>query len=407
MFRHLLPNAIAGSLVFAMSDAVLVLLNGAAISYLGLGVQPPMAEWGVMVAEGQAFITTAWWITLFPGLAIVAARLRLQPARRRPRRHPRRHGMTRRTRSVLSVRGLTVELQDDAGPRRLIDGVSLDLGRGEILGLVGESGSGKSLLCRALVRLLPSPALRITAGAVLLDGRDLTRASEAEMRAVRGGDIGMIFQNPTSHLDPVMRIGDQVAAGPPLPRGARPPRGAGRGGRDARRRSASPTRERQYGGYPHEFSGGMRQRAMIAVALSCSPEILVADEPTTALDVTIQAQILQPADGPPRPARPLDHPDHPRPRHRRPDLRPDRGDARGPDRRGGREARRCSPRRATPTPRRSSAAIPSLPDDAAATADCRTRPAAPAPLLEVDDLRVDFPTRRRPPRRRRRARSRR
>ena len=170
MFRHLLPNAIAGSLVFAMSDAVLVLLNGAAISYLGLGVQPPTAEWGVMVAEGQPFITTAWWITLFPGPRHRRCWPSASACSATAWRHP---GRARMTAPLLSVRDLTVELQDRAGARRLIDGVSFDLGRGEILGLVGESGSGKSLLCRALVRLLPSPALRITAGAVLLEGRDL------------------------------------------------------------------------------------------------------------------------------------------------------------------------------------------------------------------------------------------
>lgn len=108
--------------------------------------------------------------------------------------------------SVLSVRDLTVRAHLDSGPRTLLDAVSLDLGRGEILGLVGESGSGKSLFCRSLVRLLPSSLLKIESGSVLLEGRDLTRIDDAEMLKVRGGEIGMIFQNPTSHLDPVMRV---------------------------------------------------------------------------------------------------------------------------------------------------------------------------------------------------------
>jgi peptide/nickel transport system ATP-binding protein len=196
------------------------------------------------------------------------------------------------TAPLLSVRQLTVELQDRGGARRLIERVSFDLDRGEILGLVGKSGSGKTLLCRALVRLLPSPALRITAGAALLDGLDLTRASEAEMRAVRGGAIGMIFQDPTSHLDPVMRIGDQVAEGIRFHEGldARAARAAAI---TALAQVGFPDPARAHAGYPHEFSGGMRQRAMIAVALSCNPGVLVADEPTTALDVTIQAQILR------------------------------------------------------------------------------------------------------------------
>ncbi|MGZ2428008.1 dipeptide ABC transporter ATP-binding protein [Rhizobium laguerreae] len=194
--------------------------------------------------------------------------------------------------SVLSVRDLTVRAHVDSGPRMLLDAVSLDLGRGEILGLVGESGSGKSLFCRSLVRLLPSSLLKIESGSVLLEGRDLMRIDDGEMLKVRGGEIGMIFQNPTSHLDPVMRIGDQIAEGIRYHQGL--------GAREARAAATEilaqvgfPDPKRQYDSYPHEFSGGMRQRAMIGVALSCNPKILIADEPTTALDVTIQAQILR------------------------------------------------------------------------------------------------------------------
>ena len=194
--------------------------------------------------------------------------------------------------SVLSVRDLTVRAHLDTGPRTLLDAVSLDLGKGEILGLVGESGSGKSLFCRSLVRLLPSSLLKIDSGSVLLEGRDLMRVDDGEMLKVRGGEIGMIFQNPTSHLDPVMRIGDQIAEGIRYHQGL--------GAREARAAATEilgqvgfPDPKRQFDSYPHEFSGGMRQRAMIGVALSCNPKILIADEPTTALDVTIQAQILR------------------------------------------------------------------------------------------------------------------
>ncbi|MFK0332021.1 dipeptide ABC transporter ATP-binding protein [Rhizobium sp. NPDC090275] len=193
---------------------------------------------------------------------------------------------------LLSVRDLTVKAHGDETVRTLIDGVSLDLGRGEILGLVGESGSGKSLFCRSLIRLLPSSLLKIDGGQVLLEGRDLTGISDADMLAVRGGEIGMVFQNPTSHLDPVMRIGDQIAEGIRYHQGLN--------AQDARAAAIEiltqvgfPDPTRQYESYPHEFSGGMRQRAMIGVALSCNPKILIADEPTTALDVTIQAQILR------------------------------------------------------------------------------------------------------------------
>ncbi|MBS1166382.1 MAG: transporter ATP-binding protein [Proteobacteria bacterium] len=193
---------------------------------------------------------------------------------------------------LLSVRDLSVVFAGEDGPRTLIDSLSFDLGKGEILGLVGESGSGKSLTCRSLVRLMPSPKLAITSGTVMLDGKDLTTVSEADIREVRGRDIGMIFQNPTSHLDPLMRIGDQIAEGIRVHRGV-DSKEARAVALDILAQVGFPHPARQYNGYPHEFSGGMRQRAMIGVALSCDPRILIADEPTTALDVTIQAQILR------------------------------------------------------------------------------------------------------------------
>ena len=193
---------------------------------------------------------------------------------------------------LLSVRDLTVTVSGTEGERTLLDGVSLDLRKGEVLGLVGESGSGKSLLCRSLVQLLPSRALKITGGSVTLAGRDLLALGEGAMSQVRGAAIGMIFQNPSSHLDPVMSVGDQIAEGLMFHR--RLDRAAARAEAIAIMGQVGFTDPaRQFANYPHEFSGGMRQRAMIAVALACDPEILIADEPTTALDVTIQAQILR------------------------------------------------------------------------------------------------------------------
>ena len=190
--------------------------------------------------------------------------------------------------SLLSVRNLSIA----AGARTLVEDVDLDLAEGEVLGLVGESGSGKTITCRALMRLLPAGELRIASGSIDLRGRDLAQVSEAEMRKVRGVEIGMIFQNPNSHLDPVMRIGDQIAESVRFHEGA--------GVQDARDRAIELLRQvgipdpaRRISAFPHEFSGGMRQRAMIAVALACRPKILIADEPTTALDVTVQAQVLR------------------------------------------------------------------------------------------------------------------
>ena len=171
--------------------------------------------------------------------------------------------------------------------------VSFDLERGETLGIVGESGSGKSVTNLSIMRLIPTPPGRIVGGEVMFDGRDLLTLSDDEMRAIRGKRIAMIFQDPMTSLNPFMRIsqaadGGDAAASRPFAETRRTSTRCG-----CSRRSAFPTRARRADGYPHEFSGGMRQRVMIAMALSCKPELLIADEPTTALDVTIQAQILE------------------------------------------------------------------------------------------------------------------
>jgi len=191
--------------------------------------------------------------------------------------------------SGLRVSGLTVSAPSG---RRLVDDVSFSLGAGEILGLVGESGSGKTLTGRALMRLMPDPSLRIMAGAAHLGGRDVLALPEAAFRAVRGREIGMIFQNPGSHLDPVRQIGAQIAETIMLHEGAGR-HAAQAAAVDLLRQVGVPDPARRARGYAHEFSGGMRQRAMIALALACNPAVLIADEPTTALDVTVQAQILR------------------------------------------------------------------------------------------------------------------
>ncbi|MCB2125797.1 MAG: ABC transporter ATP-binding protein [Rhodobacteraceae bacterium] len=189
----------------------------------------------------------------------------------------------------LEIAGLAVAFRDHREERPLLEDVSLSLERGEILGLVGESGSGKSLLCRTIIGLIPSRKLRVTQGSVRLDGDEILGR---DMQAVRGRRIGMIFQNPTSHLDPVMTIGRQISEGLRHHKGL--------DDRTARAEAIAlltqvgfPDPARAVTSYAHQFSGGMRQRAMIAIALACDPEILIADEPTTALDVTVQAQILR------------------------------------------------------------------------------------------------------------------
>ncbi len=190
---------------------------------------------------------------------------------------------------LLSVKGLTVANRQGV---HLVDQVSFDLAAGEMLGLVGESGSGKTLSCRALMRLLPGEGLSRLGGEVWLGQTDIMTLDDRQMTQVRGHQMGMIFQNPASHLNPVMTIGRQIAESRRRHFGA-DRRQARSSAVELLRLVGIPDPERRVDHYPHEFSGGMRQRAMIAVALACEPKMLIADEPTTALDVTVQVQILR------------------------------------------------------------------------------------------------------------------
>jgi peptide/nickel transport system ATP-binding protein len=193
--------------------------------------------------------------------------------------------------ALLQVRDLAVDVATRAGARRAVEGVSFHVGEGEVLALVGESGSGKTLTCRSILRLLPAN-VRIAAGSIDLAGVRVTDQDERGLQRLRGPVGAMIFQNPTSHLDPVMSVGEQIAA-PIRVHERLPRREALRRAHDLLAQVGIPDPVRRARQYPHEFSGGMRQRVMIAAALACRPRLLIADEPTTALDVTVQAQILR------------------------------------------------------------------------------------------------------------------
>jgi len=192
---------------------------------------------------------------------------------------------------LLQVDDLHVQIAGRRGIVRAVDGVSLEVPAGEAVGLVGESGSGKSMTLRAILGVLP-PEARVTAGRVLLDGADLAHLGNSQLNKIRGPKIAMIFQEPMSALNPVMRVGSQIAEGPQVHLGMNRRQAAERAV-ELMRRVGIPDPERRYRSFPHEFSGGMRQRVMIAIALSCEPELILCDEPTTALDVTIQDQILR------------------------------------------------------------------------------------------------------------------
>jgi oligopeptide/dipeptide ABC transporter ATP-binding protein len=193
--------------------------------------------------------------------------------------------------SLLAVEGLSVAFDTEQGERRVVEDVSFTVGAGETVGLVGESGCGKSVTAMSIMRLLPSPPSRAFSGRIVFESHDLLMLSTDAMRQVRGNRIGMVFQEPMTSLNPVLSIGYQVEEVLRLHRGV--------GQKEAKRQALDMLRlvgigapERRLSQYPHQLSGGLRQRVMIAIALICRPQLLIADEPTTALDVTIQAQIL-------------------------------------------------------------------------------------------------------------------
>ena len=192
---------------------------------------------------------------------------------------------------LLQVRGLTTQFRTDRGVVTAVDGVSFDVNAGETVAVVGESGSGKSVTALSILRLILSPPGQIVAGEILFEGRDLVKMTDREIRAIRGDRIAMIFQEPMSSLNPTLTVGMQIAEPINLHRG-KSWRDALDDARGLLETVRIPDARSRVGAYPHQFSGGMRQRAMIAMALACKPKLIIADEPTTALDVTVQAQIL-------------------------------------------------------------------------------------------------------------------
>ena len=197
--------------------------------------------------------------------------------------------------SFLEVEGLKTYFPTRAGIVKSVDDVSFSIGEGELLGLVGESGCGKSITALSIMRLIAPPG-KIVGGSIKFKGEELTIASDDRMREIRGNDIAMIFQDPMTSLNPVFTVGEQIAEALRLHRKLDKIQ-ARRAAVEAMKEVAIPDPERRFDDYPHQLSGGLRQRIMIAMALACDPELLIADEPTTALDVTIQAQILELLDG--------------------------------------------------------------------------------------------------------------
>ncbi len=308
LLRSILPN-IAGPVLVQYSLAVaaaIVVESG--LSFLGLGVVPPTPSWGLMIRGARTTMEQAPTLLLWPCLAltltILAMNLLCDAVRdsvdkRGGARLPKLRAIdrvlpglfpSRETAPLLDVRGLTVEIATPTGTIRPVEDVTFEVHPGRTLAIVGESGSGKSITATAVMGLLP-PVARVSAGAAIFEGRDLLDLPESERRKLRGGAMAMVFQDPMSSLNPVHRVGEQVAEAIRAHRTVSA-EAAAQEAVDLFRRVGIADPERRARAYPHELSGGMRQRVMIAMALANKPRLLIADEPTTALDVTVQAAIL-------------------------------------------------------------------------------------------------------------------
>jgi peptide/nickel transport system permease protein len=307
--RTILPNIAGPVLVqFSLAVAAAVVVESG-LSFLGLGVVPPTPSWGLMIRGARATMEQAPTLLLWPCLALTLTILAMNLLCDALRDAVDKRGGTRLKRlravdrvlpgllprrdkpALLDVRGLTVEIATPGGVIRPVEDVSFAVEAGRTLAIVGESGSGKSITATAVMGLLP-PVARVAVGSATFEGRDLLAMDEEARRRLRGGAMAMVFQDPMSSLNPVHRVGDQVAEAI-LAHRAIPAAEAAREAVALLKRVGIADPDRRARAYPHELSGGMRQRVMIAMALANRPRLLIADEPTTALDVTVQAAILE------------------------------------------------------------------------------------------------------------------
>jgi ABC-type dipeptide/oligopeptide/nickel transport system ATPase component/ABC-type amino acid transport system permease subunit len=306
MRRHILPNLMHIVLIALVMDFSGLVLAEAVLSYVGVGVDPTTISFGTMINTARMELARepmVWWSLAAAFSFMFAPGAGRQPVRRCRARRLRSEVLGviagrekgEGGRVVLAVRDLSIRIpQGDllrgVGTARPVDGISFDIAAGECFALLGESGCGKSMTALGLMRLLPAAA-QVHGGSVEFEGRELLALPEADMREVRGGGIGMIFQEPATSLNPVLTVGSQIVEALELHAAMR--------GEAARARAEElldqvgiPDPKRRLDEYPFQLSGGLRQRVMIAIALAGSPRLLIADEPTTALDVTIQAQVL-------------------------------------------------------------------------------------------------------------------
>jgi peptide/nickel transport system permease protein len=315
LWRRVFPHVLSPLLVNVSIALGSVLILEATLSYLGLGTQPPNPSWGSMLRSGFETMASDARLMLVPAITISLTSLAfnvvgdgvrdaLTGGTPLKRRRGDKLGLTtvlspapapvigEGSDTILSIRNLGVQFDTPAGPAQVLDDVNIELKRGEILGLVGESGCGKTVTSMSVLRLLPSPPARITSGSVLFEGRDLLQLDLKELRAVRGNDIAMVFQDPMASLNPAFTVGDQLVEAQLL-HSKLSKSHARTWAAELLDRVGIPEARKRLDDFPHTFSGGMRQRVLIAMALANYPKVLIADEPTTALDVTVQAQIIE------------------------------------------------------------------------------------------------------------------
>jgi peptide/nickel transport system permease protein len=318
LFRHLLPNVVPALVIQVFLTFSFALLAQSGLAFLGIGVQPPNPAWGSMLAQATTFMSTHPFLIIPPGVAIAITALSasligdgirdslgvgIGPTRVRSAPRPKsgltpdakntavvRDGSPTGVTDVLVVEDLTIGFHRGDEWVTIVDSVSLRVPPGSTLGLVGESGSGKSVTALAVLGLLPSP-LVVRHGSIVVNGVDLLTLSERELRSVRGHIVSMVFQDPLSSLNPTLTIGQQLIETIKLYQPLKTKQARDEAVQLLQKVGISNAADRLHA-YPHEFSGGMAQRVMIAMAIAGSPQLIVADEPTTALDVTVQIEIL-------------------------------------------------------------------------------------------------------------------
>ncbi len=292
VFRHIVPNLLGPIIVYATLTVPEVILLESFLSFLGLGVQPPQSSWGSLIKEGADMMEEYPWMLLYPGAVMALTLFSLNFLGDGLRDALERPGIKGLTMPLLNVEKLCTAFHTRNGVVRAVQDVSFQLERGETLGIVGESGSGKSVTCYSIMGLIPQPPGRIEGGRAMFDDIDLLACSHRQLNRIRGRRISMIFQDAMTSLNPFLRIGEQLIE--PLLIHEKISRTAATDRALAMMNDAGIAEaEHRLKMFPHEFSGGMRQRVMIAMALITKPDLLIADEPTTALDVTVQAQILE------------------------------------------------------------------------------------------------------------------